>query len=95
MKNVRPCPYCGGEVEVVRMADRPKTKEKTYRIECRHCHALVARGYGFPIETISEAEERIRDYERVIAEQLAPIYMQHITQTRDAKRRDRIGYERA
>ena len=54
MKDVRPCPYCGSEVEVVRVKDDPKTGKRRFRIECRHCRALVANGIGFPNETLKE-----------------------------------------
>ena len=70
MKGIRPCPYCGGEVEVIRLPNHPKTKKRLYRIECRHCHALTAKGTGFPDETPEEAEARIRDYDAVMKKQL-------------------------
>ena len=60
MKNIKPCPYCGGEVEVVRLPDYKG--EKTYRIQCMKCRALVARGTGFADETQEDSEERIRQY---------------------------------
>ena len=72
MKNVKPCPYCGGEVEVVKLVknaqEKMDRKPQPYRIEWRSCHALVARGRGFPIETFAEAEERIRDYEKFMSD---------------------------
>ena len=61
MKNIKPCPYCGAEVEVVRMPDRGL--EKTYRIQCKRCHALVARGLTFENESKEDGLERIRQYE--------------------------------
>ena len=62
MQGVRPCPYCGGEVEVIKLNKRKEDKHFMYRIECMHCHALVARGTGFPNETLKEAGERIKQY---------------------------------
>lgn len=76
MKNVKPCPYCGGEVEVVKLiktADEKRDhKPQPYRIECRCCKALVARGQGFPIESRTEIEERIKDYNNYIANKFTP-----------------------
>lgn len=63
MKNIKPCPYCDGEVEMVKLI--PKLKDKTeevYRIECKRCHKVVARGLKFDIETDEEGEERIEQY---------------------------------
>lgn len=81
MKNVKPCPYCGGEVEVVKLIktaqEKKDNKPQPYRIECRHCHALVARGQGFPIESLTEMEERIRDYNNYIANKFAPVGFGH------------------
>ena len=72
MIGVRPCPYCGGEVEVIKLAKTKKDKKQPYRIECRKCRALVARGEGFPIETPAEAELRIKQYKKIIEKQMAP-----------------------
>lgn len=69
MKNIKPCPYCGGEVEVVRLANDKKTHRKMYRIECWRCRRTVGRGLGFPIESDEEANERIRQYEKVLDKQ--------------------------
>lgn len=67
MEGVRPCPYCGGEVEVIKLSknadERQQKKPQPYRIQCYHCHAVVARGQKFPIESVSEGEERIRQYD--------------------------------
>ena len=67
MQNIKPCPYCGGEIEMVKLIKRQNEKRDVYRIECKKCRALVARGEGFAGETISEAEERIADYNREMA----------------------------
>lgn len=70
MLGVKPCPYCGGEIEMVKLAmnakERNEKKPQPYRIECRSCRALVARGQGFPIESKSEVKERIDQYEKYI-----------------------------
>lgn len=63
MKGLNPCPYCGGEVEVVRLNRKRMADPPMYRIECRKCHALVARGTGFPDESKAKAKERIQQYE--------------------------------
>lgn len=68
MKGIRPCPYCNGEVEVVRLSDG-KFGKKMYRIECRRCRRTVGRGLGFPNETIEEAKERIKQYEVILNKQ--------------------------
>ena len=69
MKGIRPCPYCGGEVEVIRLADEKKTHKKMYRIECWGCRRTVGRGLGFPNETVEEAKERIKQYETILNKQ--------------------------
>lgn len=66
MLGVEACPYCGGEVEVIKLAKKEKEKFQPYRIECRLCRALVARGQGFPIESKSQAKKRIDQYEKYI-----------------------------
>ena len=86
MKNVRPCPYCGGEVEVVRMPDK-KDKSKNYRIECMQCRRL-AYGIKFEIESEYEGKERIKEYEEVLNKRLS-IGSSKIQQSENAKRRDR------
>lgn len=81
MIGVKPCPYCGGEVEVVKLIktaqEKRDEKPQPYRIECRKCRALVARGQGFPIETLTEMEERIKDYENYISNKFAPMGWGH------------------
>lgn len=70
MLGVKPCPYCGGEIEMVKlvMSEKEKNEKKPqpYRIECRRCRALVARGQGFPVESKSEVKERIDQYNEYI-----------------------------
>ena len=70
MKGINPCPYCRGEVEMIKLCPKPKEKPPIYRIECRKCRALVARGTGFPNEPKSLEIERIRQYEAIIKKQL-------------------------
>ena len=60
MKNIKPCPYCDGEVEMV------KLKNDKYRIDCKRCHALVAKGRKFDIESVKDGEERIKEYNEVM-----------------------------
>ena len=69
MKNIKPCPYCGGEVEVIRLADDKETKKRMYRIECWGCRRTVGRGLGFPNESENAAKERILQYERELNKQ--------------------------
>ena len=64
MLNILPCPYCGGEVEVVRLAN--KGKQKQYRIQCMKCHALTAKGTKFEKETEDQGLLRISQYEQVL-----------------------------
>lgn len=93
MEGVRPCPYCGGEVEVIKLSknadERQQKKPQPYRIQCYHCHAVVARGQKFPIESVSEGEERIRQYDEYIAKVWGPRTSHKIKQSESAKQRDR------
>lgn len=67
MKGIRPCPYCGGEVEVVKLAHKKDEPNDVYRIECLSCRALVPRGLGFNGESKKEIKERIKQYNDFIA----------------------------
>ena len=93
MEGVRPCPYCGGEVEVIKLGknedERRQNKPQPYRIQCYRCHAVVARGQKFPIESVSEGEERIRQYDEFIARIWRPRYSNKIKLTDSTKQRDR------
>lgn len=71
MKDIRPCPYCGGEVEVVRLNRKLPKDNPTYRIQCRNCKMLVARGTKFEKETKAEGKERIKQYEAETAKRFA------------------------
>lgn len=76
MKGVEPCPYCGGEIEMVKLGrtqqEKKDRKPRPYRIECLVCRRLVARGQGFPIESTEKAKKRIRDYEKYIESKFTP-----------------------
>ena len=90
MQNVNPCPYCGGEVEIVKLI--PKLHDKTdevYRIECKRCRRLVARGVKFPTETDEEGNERIQQYKAEIARVWDPKSSRYFMQKDSAKERDR------
>ena len=93
MEGVRPCPYCGGEVEVIKLRknedEKKQKKPQPYRIQCYRCHAVVARGQKFPIESVSEGEERIRQYDEYMARVWNPKHSDKIQQTDSAKKRDR------
>ena len=91
MKNVRPCPYCGGEVEVVKLIRRDNEKKQPYRIQCMRCKALVARGTKFEKETQAEADQRIEDYNNEIKKLWNPMSSTVIKQTDAAKSRDWIA----
>lgn len=77
MKGVRPCPYCGGEVEVIKLEMYPEEKKakakQLYRIQCYVCHATVARGRKFPIESSYYGEKRIQEYDNYIREMYGPL----------------------
>lgn len=89
MLGVRPCPYCNGEVEVVKLIPVLQDKtEEVYRIECKKCRKLVARGIKFPDETDAEGAERILQYKNYQAEKFAPLSSRHFSQTLAAKQRD-------
>ena len=66
MKNVTPCPYCKGEVEVVKLGQKKTEKTDVYRITCLHCKKTVARGLKFEIETLAQGKKRIKEYEEFI-----------------------------
>ena len=70
MKNIKPCPYCGGEVEVIRLANDKKTGKKMYRLECWGCRRTVGRGFKFEIESDADAKERIKQYEKQLDRQI-------------------------
>lgn len=74
MKGVRPCPYCGGEVEVIKLEMYPEEKKakQLYRIQCYVCHATVARGRKFPIESSYYGKKRIKEYDNYIREMYGP-----------------------
>ena len=63
MKNITPCPYCGGEVEVVKLIPKKTEKGDVYRIECRKCRMTVARGRKFEKENEYQGKKRIKEYE--------------------------------
>lgn len=88
MKDIRPCPYCGGEVEVVKLKNDSK-KRPQYRIECLKCRKLVAKGTKFDKETDLEGKKRIQQYEEVIDKRMSPVFMQRIRQSDAAKKLDR------
>lgn len=70
MEGIKPCPYCGGEVEVIKLNQKNKKGEPLYRVECLHCRRLVAKGLGFPDESPDDAEERIRQYDEYMRKYL-------------------------
>ena len=88
MENIKPCPYCGGEVEVVKLNKKDKKDKQLYRIQCMRCHALTAKGLKFEKETPAEGEKRIRQYEAEMKRIWAPNHSTKIVQSLDAQRRD-------
>jgi hypothetical protein len=74
MIGLLPCPKCGGEVEVIKLVKREdeikKRAPQPYRIECRRCHALVARGTSFPDESFTDGLKRIQQYEALVSEKM-------------------------
>lgn len=72
MKGVLPCPYCDGEVEVIKLCKKDKEKKAPYRIECKKCRALVARGFGFPDEPEWKSKLRLKEYSNYMNRQLYP-----------------------
>ena len=73
MKDIKPCPYCGGEVEVVRLTDDKATKTRRYRISCMSCKRTVGRGVKFENESDADGKERIKMYEAVLNKKLGYI----------------------
>jgi len=80
MKGIKPCPYCGGEVEVIRLANDKKTGNKMYRLECWGCRKVVGRGTKFPGENDEDAKMRIRQYETVLDRQIGITENENILQ---------------
>lgn len=70
MKGLHPCPYCGGEVELIKLNKKKPKDPELFRIECLRCHALTARGRGFEKESSKMAEERITQYKAIMNEYL-------------------------
>ena len=88
MRDIKPCPYCGGEVEMVKLNKKRGDKKDYFRVECRSCRKLVVRGIGFPDETPEDAEERIKQYEKVIKDLNYPGKSTRIKQTKAARQLD-------
>ena len=66
MDGVKPCPYCGGRVEIIMLPNYKGERKRQYRIECYQCRRLVARGQKFPIESKTAGDERIRQYKELL-----------------------------
>lgn len=88
MQNVEPCPYCGGEIEIVKLIKKKEEKFQPYRIECRKCRRLVARGTKFEIETKEQGQKRIDDYNKEMARIWSPLSSTKIRQSQRAQERD-------
>ena len=87
MRDIKPCPYCGGEVEVVKLI--PKFKgEEVYRIQCMNCKKTVARGLKFECETDAEGKQRIKEYKAFINKVWSPVHSAKIKQSVYARQRD-------
>ena len=71
MIGVKGCPYCGGEVEVVKLIPKKTEKGDVYRISCLKCKMTVARGVKFEKETAAEGKQRIADYNKFIEKKFA------------------------
>ena len=68
MKGLPLCPYCNGEVEVVKLNKKKPKDKPLYRIECLKCRKLVESGTGFLIESPRVSKERIRIFEEKLRE---------------------------
>ena len=90
MRDVLPCPRCGGEVEVVRLKDKVegKLKTKIYRIQCVQCKAVVPLGTKFPEESDADGKKRIKQYEKHIERVWNPLHSTKIKQSLEAEARD-------
>ena len=76
------------------MIKLPRKKDDNcdmYRIECKRCRRLVARGEKFPIESPGEGIERIRQYKEVIAQRMKPLIPTHM-RDENGKRHGFKGY---
>ena len=70
MLGLNPCPYCGGEVELVKLNKKKPKDPDLYRVECLHCRALTAKGKGFENERPKLEEQRIDQYKQIMKEYL-------------------------
>lgn len=96
MIGVKGCPYCGGEVEVIRLNKKKTDEFQPYRVECKKCHRVAARSEGgFPIESSLDMKERIQDYERYMEKVWYPNKSNRIAQTQEAKMRDYVAAKNA
>ena len=85
MNGINRCPYCGGEVEMVKLNKKRKTDTDMFRIDCRSCHYVVPKGRRFPGESKADEDERIAQYEKIMKDYYAPA---RFTQTAGARSRD-------
>ena len=86
MKDILPCPYCGGEVEMVKLRD--KQKRNVFRINCMQCKVTVPVGIKFEKESDEDGQKRVQQYEEHIDRVWSPIHSTRIKQKSDAKSRD-------
>ena len=107
MEGLNPCPYCGAEVEMVKLGKtqkeikeekEAKSQKKKYtpkptefRISCKRCGKTVARGRKFDIETDKQGEERIQQYEAYIKRVWDPKHSTKIRQAFYAEERDHLA----
>lgn len=74
MKGLNPCPYCRGEVEIVKLNRKHKSDKPMYRIECLQCRKLVEKGTGFPGEPWIVSKERIDQFEELQKDKYARVF---------------------
>ena len=73
MEGLKPCPYCGGEVDMVKLVKYHGEADIPYRISCKNCRMLVARGFKFDKESKRDGDERIKQYNDILKERMKPI----------------------
>lgn len=91
MEGLKPCPYCGGEVELVKLNKKPGKPHFNYRIQCHRCKQTAIGNGGFPKETNMDAMERVQQYNDIMAHVLSSPHSTIFRQSVEAKNRDRLA----
>ena len=91
MKGLRPCPYCGGEVEIVKLNKKKGKPYPLYRLQCHQCKRVAIGNGGFPRESLIEAEERINQYNDIMSNVNNAVHSTIFRQSVEARNRDKLA----